>query len=100
MIRDSFGDFAILLESKDVYKEIDVETEELPIMPLVKLSSKNSEGKVIEDKELFSTYNSLAAEQDLITYPTKAEYGWLAFVLEKFPKFVQVLQCIYQKSGE
>ena len=97
---DSFGDFAILLESKDVYKEIDVETEELPIMPLVKLSSKNSEGKVIEDKELFSTYNSLAAEQDLITYPTKAEYGWLAFVLEKFPKFVQVLQCIYQKSGE
>ena len=99
---DSFGDFAILLESKDVYKEIDVETEELPIMPLVKLSSKNSEGKVIEDKELFSTYNSLAAEQDLITYPTKAEYGWLAFVLEKFPKFVQVFleQSVFDKLKE
>lgn len=99
---DSFGDFAVLLESKNVYKEIDVETEELPIMPLVKLPSKNSEGKVIKDKELFSIYNSLAAEQDLITYPTKAECGWLAFVLEKFPKFVQVFleQSVFDKLKE
>lgn len=99
---DSFGDFAVLLQSKDIYKEIDVKTEELPIMPLVKLPSKNSEGKVIKDKELFSTYNSLAAEQDLITYPTKAEWGWLAFVLEKFPKFVQVFleQSVFDKLKE
>lgn len=99
---DSFGDFAILLENEGPYEEINAEIEKLPIMPLIKLPDKNLNGKDIREKELFSKYNSLASEKDLITYPTKAECGWLAFVLEKFPKFVQIFltQQVFEELKE
>ena len=76
---DSFGDFAVRL-----YKT------ELPALPLIELDKKSLGRKVIKDWKLLSRYNSLAADSQLKTYPTKAEWGWLAFVLEKFPNFAKI----------
>ena len=77
---DSFGDFAVVLNNKT----------ELSALPLIELDEKSSGRKVIKDWELLSRYNSLAADSQLKTYPTKAEWGWLAFVLEKFPNFAKI----------
>lgn len=77
---DSFGDFAFVLNNKT----------ELSALPLIELDEKSLGRKVIKDWELLSRYNSLAADSQLKTYPTKAEWGWLAFVLEKFPNFTKV----------
>lgn len=76
---DSFGDFAVRL-----YKT------ELPALPLIELDKKSLGRKVIKDWKLLSRYNSLAADSQLKTYPTKAEWGWLAFALEKFPNFTKI----------
>lgn len=76
---DSFGDFAVRF-----YKT------ELSVLPLIELDKKSLRRKVIKDWELLSRYNSLAADSQLKTYPTKAEWGWLAFALEKFPNFTKI----------
>lgn len=76
---DSFGDFAVRF-----YKT------ELSVLPLIELDKKRLGRKVIKDWELLSRYNSLAADSQLKTYPTKAEWGWLAFALEKFPNFTKI----------
>lgn len=88
---DSFGDFAVVLNDKVKIKtEIKNEIMELRDMPLIELEGKSLGRKVIKDWKLLSRYNSMAADKQLKTYPTKAEWGWLAFVLEKFPNFTKI----------
>ena len=84
---DSFGDFAVVLNNK---VEIKTKVMELPTIPLIELDEKSMGRKVIKDWKLLSRYNSMAADKQLKTYPTKAEWGWLAFVLEKFPNFTKI----------
>ena len=84
---DSFGDFAVILNNK---VEIKTEVMELPAIPLIELDEKSLGRKAIKDRKLLSRYNSLAADKQLKTYPTEAEWGWLVFVLEKFPNFTKI----------
>lgn len=93
---DSFGDFAVVLNNK---VEIKTKVMELPTIPLIELDEKSMGRKVIKDWKLLSRYNSMAADKQLKTYPTKAEWGWLAFVLEKFPNFTKIFLSddVYEK---
>src|SRR5699024_4250993 len=72
---------------------------ELSALPLIELDKKSLGRKVIKDWKLLSRYNSLAADSQLKTYPTKSEWGWLAFVLAKFPNFAKIFlrDDVYEK---